>query len=264
MLTPEEVIERAHNNSVDVLALTDHDTTLGLLPASKKAQELGVHFIPGIEISVTFLDRTVHIVGLNIDYNNENLNNNLDVMRAQRQDRAKEMAEKLENLGFKGAYEGAMQFVTNPSLISRTHFARFLLKNKHCENMQQVFDKYLGDGKAADVPTTWASLEQALQWIHDSGGTAVIAHPGRYKFKPAEFKSLFTNFKDLGGEAIEVITGSHTPDQFKKYAGVARQYQFLASVGSDFHEVAPGRRDLGELPPLPYNLTPVWHDWNLN
>ncbi len=261
VLTPSELMERAHANGVQVIALTDHDEISGLAEAESKASELGLKFVNGIEISVTWLGRTVHIVGLGIDPTNKILNKGIQTIRSGRAERAKLMGMKLEELGFSGAYEGARKLATNPSLISRTHFARFLVQNGYCPNMQVVFDKYLGDHKQADVPVEWAKLEEAVYWITSAGGQAVIAHPGRYKYKPSEFRSLYKAFVESGGEAIEVITGSHRPDQYAKYADVARKYGFLASVGSDFHEVAPGRLDLGELPPLPDDLTPVWHNW---
>lgn len=261
VLTPIQVVERAHENGVQVLALTDHDETAGLHSASQRARELAMSFVPGVEISVTWAGRTVHIVGLQIDPDNDFLNQGLASIRKDRQERAYAMAERLEALGFAGAYDGAMSFVSNPALISRTHFARFLVRDGHCRHMQEVFDRYLGDHKPADVPIQWATLEQAVNWIHAAGGRAVIAHPGRYRFTPVQFDALFDAFKQLGGKGIEVITGSHKTEQFSEYAEVARNKGFLASVGSDFHEPGRGRRDLGELPPLPADLTPVWHDW---
>lgn len=261
VLTPTQVVERAHANGVQVLALTDHDEVSGVAAATKRADQLGLRLVPGVEISVTWAGRTVHIVGLGIDPDNPDLNEGLQVLRAGRRQRALEMADRLESLGFTGAYSGAMAFVSNPDLISRTHFARFLVQNGHCDTMQAVFDRYLGDHKPADVPVKWASLGQALGWIQGAGGTAVIAHPGRYRYTPVQFDALFHEFKDHGGTAIEVITGSHRAVQFSEYADVARRYEFLASVGSDFHEPGKGRRDLGELPALPDDLTPVWHNW---
>lgn len=261
LLIPEQVVARAHANGVQVLALTDHDETAGLGSASAAAVDLGMHFVPGVEISVTWAGRTVHIVGLGIAPDNTVLNDGLGAVRSGRRDRARTMADRLEVLGFPGAYQGAMAFVSNPELVSRTHFARFLVQEGHCRNMHEVFERYLGDGKPANVPVQWASLEQAVGWIREAGGTAVIAHPGRYEFTPVEFDGFFSTFKDLGGQGIEVVTGSHRPDEYVTYARVARHYGLLASTGSDFHGPGEGRLDLGELPPLPADLTPVWHDW---
>lgn len=164
-------------------------------------------------------------------------------------------------MGVPDSYEGALPYAANPALISRTHFARFLIEKGYCKNMQMVFDTYLGENKPGNVPVHWSSLEQAVGWIRGAGGRAAIAHPGRYSYSSMQFDALFEQFKDLGGAAIEVITGSHTPDQYVEYAGVARRYGFMASCGSDFHSLKEARLDLGDLPPLPSDLTPVWHDW---
>ena len=262
VLAPADVVERAYKNGVRVLALTDHDEVAGTAEASERASALGVVFIPGVEISVTWANRTVHIVGLGIDATDATLQARLKTLRDSRDGRAQKMAQRLEEMGVQGAYDGAMAFVSNPALVSRTHFARFLVEAGHCKTMQEVFTRYLGDGCPANVPVRWTSLQEAISWIHEAGGEAVIAHPGRYRFSDVEFDALFTSFKECGGAAIEVITGSHTPQQFDEYAEVARYYGFQASVGSDFHE--PGsRRDLGELPALPSDLTPIWQDWTL-
>lgn len=261
MLPPEDVVARAHANGVQVLALTDHDETAGLAVANHAAEQRGMQFVPGVEVSVTWAGRTVHIVGLAIDPADADLNSGLEQVREGRRERSRTIASRLEELGFPGAYEGAMEFVSNPELVSRTHFARFLVKQGHCRSMQEVFERYLGDHKPANVPVQWAKLEQAVNWIHGANGIAVIAHPGRYDYTPAEFDILFTTFKDLGGQGIEVVTGSHHPDEYAVYARVAKRYGFLASVGSDFHGPGEGRLDLGDLPALPAGVTPVWHDW---
>lgn len=261
VLSPQDVVARAHANGVQVLALTDHDETAGLDLARDCAMHAGIHFVPGVEVSVTWAGHTVHIVGLGIDANNHVLTKGLETVRSGRRDRAHTMADKLEKMGFEGAYEGAMAFVSNPELVSRTHFARFLVQQGHCRTMQQVFDLYLGDHKPAHVPVQWATLEHAVNWIHSAGGVAVIAHPGRYNYTPVQFDGLYSSFKDLGGQGIEVVTGSHRPDEYATYAQVARYYGFLASVGSDFHSPSESRMDLGDLPALPAGLTPVWHDW---
>ncbi|NYT86183.1 PHP domain-containing protein [Pusillimonas harenae] len=261
VLTPTEVAERAHANGVQLWALTDHDELSGLAQASAAANDLGMKFIPGVEISVTWAQHTVHIVGLGVDENNDLLNAGLTDIRSGRTVRAREMADRFEQIGIPDAYEGALPYAANPSLISRTHFARFLIERGYCDNMQMVFDKYLGDGKPVSVPMHWSTLEQAVSWILAAGGQAVVAHPGRYTYTPVQFDAFFSQFKDLGGAAIEVVTGSHTPDEYAIYAKVARQYGFLASCGSDFHSPKEGKLDLGTVPALPSGLTPIWHDW---
>ncbi|MDS1141386.1 PHP domain-containing protein [Pusillimonas sp. SM2304] len=252
---------RAHANGVQLWALTDHDETSGLALAREAARAHDMAFIPGVEISVTWAQHTVHILGLGIDESNEHLNAGLADIRVGRTVRAKEMANRFEQLGIPGAYEGALPYAANPALISRTHFARFLVENGYCANMQAVFEKYLGDGKPVSVPMHWSTLEQAVDWITGAGGRAIVAHPGRYDYTPLQFGAFFSQFKDIGGAGIEVVTGSHRPDQYAEYAQVARHYGFLASCGSDFHSPKEGKLDLGGVPALPADLTPVWHDW---
>jgi predicted metal-dependent phosphoesterase TrpH len=261
VLTPTEVAERAHANGVQVWALTDHDELSGLADARRTAEALGMTFIPGVEVSVTWAGHTIHVLGLGVDEHSEALNAGLAKTRSGRSVRARLIADKLGEMGVPNSYEGALPYAANPSLISRTHFARFLVAEGHAKNMQAVFDTYLGDGKPANVRMQWATLEEALDWIHAAGGRAAMAHPGRYDYSAMQFDALFQQFKDLGGVAIEVVTGSHTPEQYKEYAQVARRYNFMASSGSDFHSPREGKLDLGEIPPLPSDLKPVWHDW---
>lgn len=261
VLEPAQLAQRAHANGVDLWALTDHDEVSGVAHARKAAQQLGMRFVSGVEISVTWAGHTVHVLGLGLDETHEGLVNGLAGVRGGRAERAREMGRRLQKMGVNGSYEGALAFASNPALVSRTHFARYLLDKGYCKTMQGVFDTYLGEGKPAYVPMQWSSLEQAVGWILQAGGRAVIAHPGRYDYSPVQFDQLFSIFKDLGGHGIEVVTGSHRPDQYKEYAQVARHYGFLASVGSDFHSPKEGKIDLGKAPALPAGLTPVWHDW---
>jgi predicted metal-dependent phosphoesterase TrpH len=258
VLPPAEVAARAHANGVQLWALTDHDVLSGLNEASDVARSLGMRFVTGVEISVTWANQTVHIVGLGIDARNIVLQDGLGYIRTGRLARARQIADKLTEMGIPDSYEGALPYATNPNLMSRTHFARFLIASGRCKSMKVVFDKYLGDGKPAHVPVQWATLDQAVGWIIGAGGHAVIAHPGRYGYTPLQFDALFERFKELGGVGIEVVTGSHAPHQYVEYASVARRFGFLASCGSDFHGPAESRLDLGSLPPLPAGLTPIW------
>ncbi|WP_370459836.1 3',5'-nucleoside bisphosphate phosphatase [Pusillimonas sp. ANT_WB101] len=261
VLEPAVVAARAQANGVDLWALTDHDELAGLAEARQTAESLGMRFVTGVEISVTWAGHTVHIVGLNVDEHNKALNEGLAGIRNGRAIRAHEMADKLESLGIPNSYEGALPYAANPDLISRTHFARFLVQEGYCSKLQEAFDKYLKDGGPAYVPMHWSTLDDAVGWITGAGGRAVIAHPGRYNYTPMQFDALYDHFLNVGGVAIEVMTGSHTPDQYAQYATVARQYGFMASSGSDFHSPREGKLDLGEVPPLPADLKPVWHDW---
>ena len=257
-LAPAEVAARAHAGGVTLWALTDHDQLGGQREARAAAEALGMGYLGGVEISVTWAGRTVHIVGLNVDVDNQELIDGLAETRSGRRARGEAIGEALAAVGIPDAYEGALQYVNDPAMISRTHFARYLVDKGYSESISDVFSKYLGDGKPGFVGHRWSKLVDAMKWIKAAGGEAVIAHPGRYDFSPVEFAAFFDEFIQLGGRAIEVVTGSHTPDQYREYAEVARRYGFYASRGSDFHAAGEGRIDLGQLPPLPGDLKPVW------
>ena len=258
-LTPEELAERAKSNGVHLWALTDHDELGGQMRAREAASALKIDYLAGVEISVTWMGETIHIVGLGIDAEHAGIIEGLRSTREGRGNRARLMAEQLSKVGIEGAYEGALHFAGNHDLISRTHFARFLVEQGVCRNTEHVFKNYLIEGKPGYVPHQWANLDNAVKWIKAAGGVAVIAHPGRYsRLNAMQMDELYKHFKDLGGLGIEVITGSHSPDQFKTFAKIAQQYGFLASRGSDFHDPNESHIDLGNLPHLPDNLTPVW------
>ena len=257
-LTPEALAARAKANGVELWALTDHDEIGGQHRAAAAAKAQGMKYLTGTEISVTFANETVHIVGLGFDPDNPDMVQGLKATRGGRTERAKEMAEGLAKVGIKGAYEGALKFVGNPELISRTHFARFLVDTGVCSETNEVFRKYLTEGKPGYVPHRWASLKDAVSWITGAQGMAIIAHPARYKFTPNEEYALFIEFKAHGGRGVEVVTGSHTTAEYVKYADTAKEFGLAASRGSDFHSPEESRTDLGTLPFLPGNLTPVW------
>ncbi|CAM2189616.1 3',5'-nucleoside bisphosphate phosphatase [Paraburkholderia sacchari] len=260
-LAPAAVAQLAKAGGVTVWALTDHDELGGQREARAAAEALGMRYLNGVEISVTWASRTVHIVGLHVDPECTALVDGLARTRDGRAARAEAIGERLEALGIPNAYEGALQYVSNPDLISRTHFARFLVESGRAQHTQDAFSRWLGEGKPGYVAHRWAKLADAVGWIKAAGGEAVVAHPGRYHYTPLEFDTFFGEFIDLGGKAIEVVTGSHTPDQYGEYAAVARRFGFEASRGSDFH--APGEEAImpGSLPPLPSDLKPVWERW---
>jgi predicted metal-dependent phosphoesterase TrpH len=257
-LSPEAVAARAKANGVELWALTDHDEIGGQGRAREAALQLGMDHLTGSEISVTFAGKTVHIVGLGFDEMHPALVEGLANTRGGRERRARDMAEGLEKVGIKGAYEGALTYVGNPDLISRTHFARYLVEAGVCADTYEVFRRYLTEGKPGYVEHRWASLSDAVRWIVGASGVAVIAHPGRYGFTPNEEYALFTEFKAHGGLGVEVVTGSHTPSEYGKYADMALEFGLLASRGSDFHDPAESHTDLGTLPGLPGKVTPVW------
>ncbi|MBJ7468784.1 MAG: PHP domain-containing protein, partial [Rhodoferax sp.] len=257
-LTPEALAERAASHGVELWALTDHDEIGGQARAAAAAKAVGMRYVTGVEISVTFLGKTVHIVGLGMDTDNADLCEGLERTRGGRRLRAQDMADGLAKVGIKGAFEGALQYVSNPDLISRTHFARHLVETGVCKDTNEVFRKYLTEGKPGFVEHRWASLKDAVGWITGAGGMAVVAHPARYKFTPNEEFALFTEFKGHGGRGVEVVTGSHSAAEYVTYAATAQEFGLAASRGSDFHSPLESHTELGTLPYLPGGLTPVW------
>jgi len=243
---------------VQLWSLTDHDVIGGQKRAQLAAQNLGMKYLGGVEISVSWMGQTIHIVGIGIDPENPTLIEGLRKTRDGRSARGKEIARQLEVIGIPGVYEGALTYAGNPELLSRTHFARYLVEKKVCRSIDDVFKNYLVEGKPGYIGHEWASLEESVEWITAAGGIAVIAHPGRYRLSDMQKHELYQAFKNAGGKGIEVITGSHTPSQYEEYAKIAQQYGFYASRGSDFHDPDESRIDLGQLPHLPSTLQPVW------
>jgi predicted metal-dependent phosphoesterase TrpH len=260
-LSPVDVVERAHRNGVEILALTDHDEVGGLAQARARAAEIGLAFVPGVEVSVTWAGETIHIVGLRIDDTDAGLIAGLARTRSGRDGRAQEIADQLAAAGIPDAYEGALRYAGNPELISRSHFARYIVETGTCADVGEVFRRFLVEGRPGFVPHRWAVLADAVAWIRAAGGTAVMAHPGRYRLSDLCRDQLIGEFRDAGGEAIEVVSGSHTPDQYPEYAAIAQRFGLVASRGSDFHGPGESRHDLGSMPPLPRQLRPVWQDW---
>lgn len=260
-LAPVDLVERAHRNGVDILALTDHDEVAGLDEAQARAEALGLSFVPGVEVSVTWAGETIHVVGLGVDPTDRSLLDGIARTRDGRESRAREMAESLAAAGIPGAFEGALRYVGNPELISRTHFARHLVESGQCGDVGEVFQRYLTEGKPGFVPHRWAKLPQAVGWITAAGGTAVLAHPGRYRLSETALWALIEEFRESGGTAMEVVCGSHTRDQYGRFATLAREFGLRASRGSDFHDPVESRVELGSLPPLPDAVVPVWYDW---
>ena len=262
-LSPRAVVARAASHGASMIALTDHDQLAGLDEARAAADELGVRFINGVEISVTWRDLTIHVVGLNFDARNAALRVGLTEMANSRAASAQKMSDLLAEVGILGAYEAALDLAGGRTdLISRTHFARDLVARKKAVNVRSVFMDYLVAGKPGYVEHTWADLVQAVDWITNAGGVAVLAHPGRYMHSAeSDELQLLHEFKAVGGRAIEVVTGSHSKGQYKKYASIATDLGFLASRGSDFHAKNESKMDIGKVPPLPTGLTPVEAFW---
>jgi hypothetical protein len=257
-LSPEALAERAHAQGVDLWSLTDHDEVGGQQRARDAALALGMGYLTGTEISVSFAGETVHIVGLGFDAEDAALQAGLAATRSGRRNRARRMAAGLAEVGIEGAFEGALRYVGNPDLISRTHFARFLVDTGVCPDTHSVFRRYLSTGNPGYVPHQWAALGPAVRWIRQAGGVAVIAHPARYRFTPTEEYALITEFIAHGGQGMEVITGSHSAAEQVRYTDTAIEFDLLASRGSDFHSPEESRTELGSLPDLSGHLTPVW------
>jgi len=261
LLSPTALIELAVRTGTDAIALTDHDTVEGIAEADAAARHLGLGFVPGVEISVSWGETTLHVVGLGVDPTSSELQAGLESIRAGRLDRARRIGEALAKLGFAGTFEAALALAEDERLLSRTHFGRHLAQRGAVKDTQQAFDKYLAKGKPAFVSHRWAGLEEAVRWIRGSGGTAVLAHPGRYDLKPMMRHELLAQFRALGGEAIEVVTGSHRPEEYALWQREALQHGFMASRGADYHGPGESSWEPGRLPPLHASLTPVWSKW---
>lgn len=260
-LTPTQLLERAAAAGVETLALTDHDTVAGLAEAKLAAADLGVRLIPGAELSVTWGGRTIHVLGLNLDTDSAALNAGLARLLAYRDWRAEEIGRRLDRHGVADAYAGA-RALAGGTLVGRTHFARLLVQRGLADSVRSVFKHFLVKGKPGHVPGEWATLEEALGWIHAAGGQAAIAHPARYGLTRTKVRNLLGAFRELGGSAVEVVSGSHSKDDAFVFARHAADFGLLASVGSDYHGPENPWMDLGRLPPLPPGCTPIWADWS--
>jgi predicted metal-dependent phosphoesterase TrpH len=262
LLSPTQLIELAARTGVDAIALTDHDTTDGLEEAARAAHQAGIVLVPGVEISVSWGDTTLHVVGLMVDPQARVLAEGLKSIRDGRTGRAQRIAAGLERLGFPGTFEGAYALAENKEMMSRTHFARYLVEQGRVKDIQAAFDKYLATGKPAYVPHRWATLEEAVGWIRASGGVAVMAHPGRYGLKPMMRDEMLAQFQRYGGEAIEVVTGSHRPEEYAAWQRVAKEFGFLASRGADYHGPGESPIEPGRMPALHASAVPVWSRWH--
>lgn len=260
VLTPAELVQRAADKGVDVLALTDHDVTDGLAEAMVAADEAGIELIPGVEISVTWRGRTIHVVGLAIDPEDETLAHGLAGLRAIRAERGREIGERLQKAGVDQAYIGARGYA-HGEILSRTHFARFLVEAGYAPDINKAFKKYLLKGKRGHVRSEWTSLEDCLDWIRGAGGSAVIAHPARYKMGAGTMRQLLGEFREAGGEGIEVVTGNYNADEVERFARLAQKFDLLSSCGSDFHGPDQHWLELGKLAQFPEGCTPVWEAW---
>ena len=261
LLTPAELVRLAAANGVTTLALTDHDDTEGLAEAGEAARGLGVHFVNGVEVSVTWQQHTVHIVGLNIDPANATLLGGLAGIRSGRMERAEKIAHELAKAGIPGALEGALRFAHNPNIVARPHFARYIVEQGLARDVRAVFKRFLVKGKTGYVKHRWADLGDAVSWIRGAGGIPVLAHPGRYAVGRGVMETLIDEFVAAGGQAIEVVTCNHTRDQMELFAAETTRRGLMASRGSDYHGPGESYLEPGKLPPLPPQCVPVWQAW---
>ena len=258
LLSAEALVRRAAANGVSLFSLTDHDDLGGLAAARAEADQVGMQFVTGVEISVEWGGLQVHVLGYNFDAADAKLNAGLQAIRTGRIERARRMGEALEKVGVPGCFEGAMRFAENPTLISRAHFARHLVDSGVCKDVRSVFESYIVPGRPGYVDHRWVTVAEAVGWIVGAGGIAAVAHPGRYKFSRSEMRQLFDEFKQCGGQAIEVVSGSHSAENVNQCARWAREFDLMASCGSDFHGPEESYVDLGRIDPLPVGLMPVW------
>ena len=258
VLSPTEVVRRAAGNGVDLLSLTDHDDLSGQAEAAEAARQLGMQFVTGVEISLEWGGGQVHLLGYSVDTSNAALIAGLESIHLGRIERAKRMAAALEKIGIGGCFDGAMRYAENPLVISRAHFARYLVEQRVCKDVRSVFDAYLVPGKPGYVEHLWPTLAESLGWVIGAGGVGAIAHPGRYSLSRAQMRKMLEEFKALGGQAIEVVSGSHSVDNVNLFGRLAKEYEFMATCGSDFHGPDESYVDLGRIDPLPVGLTPIW------
>ena len=260
-LSPDDLVRRAAAGGVEVLALTDHDTLSGLDAARHAAASAGIELVPGVEVSVTWEGGTVHLVGLGVDPACRELSDGLATLREFRDWRAREIGRRLgRDAGLQAAYEGALA-LSNGHLVSRTHFARYIVAQGRAASVREVFRHFLKPGKPGHVAGEWASLGDAVAWIRAAGGQAVLAHPARYPLNRGKLRRLLQEFVAAGGVGLEVVSGSHNRDEYQVMARHARDFGLLASAGSDYHGPEQPWIELGRLPELPVGCRPIWHDW---
>jgi 3',5'-nucleoside bisphosphate phosphatase len=262
-LSPQDLVRRAKQYGVTHLALTDHDTVAGVAEAQIAAEMEGINLITGIEFSTTWQSHCLHIVGLNLDPSHSLIAEGSHAIQTIRNERAEKISGKLEKKRILGAFESVKQAAGN-GMITRTHFAEFLLSQGYVTTLQGAFDHYLGEGKPGYVSTHWPGLEEVINWITASGGIAVLAHPMRYKLTGSWMRRLLMEFKEMGGLSIEVVSGRNNPEEINTLAHYAKQFDLAGSAGSDFHNPKNIWVELGRLNPMPDIVKPVWHLFEMN
>ncbi len=258
-LAPAELLDRAVIAGVQMLSITDHDTTDAYYDDVVKLHTR-IHIIPGVEFSAQWRERSVHVLGLNITLDNCDICSGISRQHIARIERSRHIAERLLKAGFEDTLNSARK-IAGHDQVTRTHFAHALVQMGVVNDLMQAFKKYLGAGKMGDVKTDWAPLHEIVEWIRSANGVAVIAHPAKYKLTKTKLKSLVSDFKLSGGQGLEVVSGKQTPDITQHLAKLCEQYKMLASVGSDFHQPGQSWAELGNIPTLPKTCKPVWDNW---
>lgn len=274
ILSPEALVSRAKTQKVTTLSLTDHDTLAGVQRAQAQSLIEGIEFIPGIEFSSLWAGRGVHIVGLNIDPSAKSIVDAVFHQRKVRMDRAVEIGLRLENHGIESAYIGAKRIAdadrgtdlvsditAEDGVLGRPHFAKYLVQEGYVSNMNQAFKRYLGAGKPGDIKQVWPEIGDVVEWINGSGGCAVLAHPLKYKMTRTKLRALVSDFADVGGGALELISGKQPPGQAEDMAKIAIKYDLKGSCGSDFHVPGQAWQELGAFGQMPRSVEPVWSEW---
>ncbi len=255
--SPRELVKLAAQAGITRLAITDHDTLDGLASAMASCEKHEVSLVNGIELSCRFGNRSLHIVGLDIDPENEELNNAVFQSQQIRIKRGRIIGQKLEKSGISNAYKSTCE-LAGSNLIGRAHFARVLVEQGYAKNFKQVFKRYMTQGKPGYAAAQWMALETAINVIHAAGGLAVIAHPARYGLSRGQLRRLVEDFRDLSGDAIEVVSGKASPGEIENLARLAGEFSLAGSVGSDFHGPDKPWVKLGKLPQIPKHCVPVW------
>ncbi len=268
ILSPEALVSRAKTQKVTTLALTDHDTLAGVQRAQAQASIEGLTLIPGIEFSSQWGGRGVHIVGLNIELTSTAIDRAVNQQIETRRDRAVHIAARLEKQGIRCALEGAMSIAANErqgngeeGVIGRPHFAKYLVREGYVANINQAFKRYLGAGKPGDIKQMWPEIGDVVEWINQSGGVAVLAHPAKYKMTRTKLRALACDFADVGGKGLELISGKQPVGLAEELAKIAAKYQLRGSCGSDFHVPGQAWQELGQFGEMPRSIEPIWGEW---
>ena len=256
--SPSEVIELANQVKCDLFSLTDHDTTVGVLEAQERADDLSLNFIPGVEISAFWQNMTIHILGIGVNVDNDILQKGLRRNQELRKERAEKIAHGLRRTGIKDVLEKT-RALSKTNMITRTHFAQMLIQEGYCKDMKSVFRRFLTGKKPGASRVEWANFEEVIGWIHSAGGLAVLAHPFRYRMTQTKIKKMLSDYKGALGDGIEVVTGTSTEEEVNLASRWASDFNLLISSGSDYHGWPNQRVNIGSLKEVPNSDNLIWN-----